>query len=69
MRKRVVVVVTVEANSPAWNHGLRKGDIIAGVNRRPVRTAREFLSLLSQAARPVALNILRGDYAFAIVLR
>jgi serine protease Do/serine protease DegQ len=64
-----VVVVTVERGSPAWNHGLRAGDIIAGVNRRPVRTARELLAALSKASRPIVLNVVRGDYVFAIVLR
>jgi serine protease Do/serine protease DegQ len=64
-----VVVVTVERGSPAWNHGLRAGDIIAGVNRRPVRTARELLTALSKASRPIVLNVVRGDYVFAIVLR
>ena len=63
------VVVTVERGSPAWNHGLRPGDIIAGVNRRPVRTARELLAALSQASRPIVMNVVRGDYVFAIVLR
>jgi serine protease Do/serine protease DegQ len=64
-----VVVVTVERGSSAWNHGLRAGDIIAGVNRRPVRTARELLTALSRASRPIVLNVVRGDYVFAIVLR
>ena len=64
-----VLVVKVEPGSPAWDHGLREGDIIAGVNRRPVRSARELLSTLSKAARPILLNVVRGDSAFAIVLR
>ena len=64
-----VLVVKVEPGSPAWDHGLREGDIIAGVNRRPVRSARDLLSALSKAARPILLNVVRGDSAFAIVLR
>ena len=64
-----VVVVTVEPSSPAFGHGLRQGDIIAGLNRRPVRNVRELLSALSKAGRPILLNVVRGDYAFAIVLR
>jgi Do/DeqQ family serine protease len=64
-----VVVVTVEPGTPAWHHGLREGDIIAGVNRRPVRNVRELLSALSKAERPILLNVVRGDYVFAIVLR
>ena len=63
------VLVTVEPGSPAFGHGLRQGDIIAGVNRRPVRNARELLSALSKAGRPIMLNVVRGDSVFAIVLR
>jgi serine protease Do/serine protease DegQ len=64
-----VRVVTVEPGSPAWGHGLREGDVIAGVNRRPVRGVRELLLSLSKAGRPILLNVVRGDYVFAIVLR
>ncbi|HVO44704.1 MAG TPA: Do family serine endopeptidase [Steroidobacteraceae bacterium] len=64
-----VLVVSVEPHSPAWERGLREGDIVAGVNRRPVRSASELVATLSKASRPIMINVVRGDHAFAIVLR
>jgi serine protease Do/serine protease DegQ len=64
-----VLVVEVERGSPAWNHGLREGDLIAAVNRRAVRSTRELVAALRDASRPIVLNVARGDYLFAIVLR
>ncbi|MCW5620723.1 MAG: Do family serine endopeptidase [Burkholderiales bacterium] len=68
-RQQGVVVVRVDRNSPAWNHGLRNGDVIAGVNRRKVRSVEELLAALKGAARPIVLTILRGDTLFSIQLR
>jgi S1-C subfamily serine protease len=68
-RIQAPVVVRVERDSPAWHHGLREGDVIAGVNRRKVRTVEELLSTLKGAQRPVVLNVLRGDTMFALQLR
>ncbi len=64
-----VLVVEVKRGSPAWNHGLREGDLIAGVNRRAVRSTRELVAALRNASRPIVLNVARGDYLFVIVLR
>lgn len=64
-----VLVVKVERGSAAWNYGLREGDVIAGVNRRVVRNTAEFLALLRAAQRPLVLNVVRGEYVFAIVIR
>jgi serine protease Do/serine protease DegQ len=64
-----VLVVAVERGTPAWAHGLREGDNLVGVNRRPVRSVRELLAALNEATRPILLNVVRGDYVFAIVLR
>jgi serine protease Do/serine protease DegQ len=62
-------VVRVERGSPAWNLGLREGDVIAGVNRGRVQSVQELLAALRGATRPIVLNVVRGDYVFAIVLR
>ena len=68
-RIQAPVVVKVERGSPAWNHGLREGDVIAGVNRRKVRSVDELLGALKGAQRPVLLTIVRGDSVFALQLR
>jgi len=68
-KSQAVAVVRVERNSPAWGHGLRDGDIIAGVNRRRVRSVEELLSALKNTQRPLYLQIVRGDARFAIQVR
>jgi len=68
-KSEAVVVVEVDRGSPAWNHGLRPGDLILGVNRRRVTSVGEFVSQLRASPRPVALNILRGDFELTLVLR
>jgi serine protease Do/serine protease DegQ len=68
-RSQAVAVVRVERSSPAWGHGLRDGDIIAGVNRRRVRSVEELLATLKSTQRPLYLQIVRGDARFAIQVR
>ena len=68
-RPEAVAVVEVEQGSAAWQTGLRAGDIIVGVNRRKVRTVEELGSQLRTNPRPVTLNILRGDFEVALVIR
>jgi len=68
-RSQAVLVVRVERNSPAWVHGLRDGDLIAGVNRQRVRSVQEFLAALKGAQPPLYLQIVRGDARFVIQLR
>lgn len=64
-----VLVTKVDANSPAWLHGLRPGDIIVGVNRRKVRSVQEFLATLQASEDVLVLNLLRGDFRLTIVIR
>ena len=63
-----VVVMDVESGSPAYAHGLRAGDVIVAVNRRPVRSTQDLISAL-QAPGRAALSVVRGEYLFTIVLR
>jgi serine protease Do/serine protease DegQ len=64
-----VIVTQVDANSPAWRHGIRPGDVIFGVNRKKVRSVQEFLSALQSSEDRIILNLLRGDFRLAIVIR
>jgi len=64
-----VVVTRVEPNSPAWVHGLRPGDIIAGVNRRKVRSVTEFLTAVQSSRDSIILNLLRGDFRLTLIIR
>ena len=64
-----VVVTQVEANSPAWLHGLRPGDIIIGVSGKRVRSVQEFLAALQTSEERIVLNLLRGDFRVTIRIR
>jgi Do/DeqQ family serine protease len=64
-----VLVTKVEANSPAWQHGIRPGDIIIGINRRKVRSVQEFLAALKTGENVIMLSLLRGDLRLTIVIR
>ena len=62
-----VEVASVDEDSRAQRAGLRAGDIIVRVNRRPVATVQEFQAAVADA-RALALHIQRGDTRlFAIV--
>ena len=67
-RSEAVAVVDVTRGSPAWTHGLRAGDLIAGVNRTKVRSVAELLAALKTSG-PIVLTVLRGDAVFAVVVR
>jgi serine protease Do/serine protease DegQ len=64
-----VVVTKVDANSPAWMHGLRPGDIIVGVNRKKVRSVQEFLTAVQVSQDSIILSLLRGDFRLRIMIR
>ncbi len=63
-----VVVEEIDRNSSAAQNGLRQGDVILSLNRRPVTSVREFQEGIS-AIDPtdvVLLQILRGNNRFFI---
>ena len=71
LSKRVqgLIVAAVDAHSRAWDAGLRAGDILFAVNRRPVRTVPELEKALRGAERGYSLSLLRGDAALTIIVR
>ncbi len=64
-----VIVVGIDPGSPAWQHGLRPGDIILGVNRKKSRSIKELTGMLRSIEGQVRLTILRGDSTMVIVVR
>ncbi len=58
-----VLVTEVEMDSPAERAGVRKGDVIREINRKPVRHVRDFERLTKEltAKSPVLLLIARGN--------
>jgi serine protease Do/serine protease DegQ len=67
-RDRAILVTDVQAGSDAFNHGLRVGDVIFGVNQRRVTTVKTLVTALHTQG-PLALNVVRGDTVLSIPLR
>ncbi|MGE0372150.1 MAG: DegQ family serine endoprotease [Gammaproteobacteria bacterium] len=64
-----VVVADITASSPAQRSGLRPGDIVVAVNRRPVASIEEFRQAVSSGDNRVLLNVQRGQMALFIALQ
>ncbi len=64
-----VLVVEVQSGSPAWRAGLRQGDVIVSVNRKPIRTPEEILEVAAAGNGSLLLNIRRGEGALFILIR
>lgn len=63
-----VQVLKVEPGTPAWNAGLRQGDIIASANRQPVTSIEDLRRAVGKGEN-LLLNIRRGDGAMFILIR
>lgn len=68
-RVQGVVVNRVQRGTPAARAGLRPGDVISSVNRRPVRNLQEFEAVAQAARDQLLLNVRRGRQAFFLMLR
>ncbi len=64
-----VVVATVKSGSIADRVGLRKGDIIMGVNNTKIKTTQQLQKVLSRGARTWALELKRDGQVSRILLR
>jgi len=67
-RDRAVAVTDVDPGSPAFDHGLRPGDLIFGVNQKRV-TSVQSLARALRTNGGVALNIVRGESVLSIPIR
>lgn len=64
-----VVVPAVISGSPAWRIGLRPGDVILAVNRRPVSSVDELSDVIRSEDDAVALNVARDGARFFILVQ
>ncbi len=62
-----VLVEKVDRGSPAARVGLRRNDVIIGINRQPVNDP-QLLQQLAADNAPLLLNVQRGDAALFIVI-
>jgi Do/DeqQ family serine protease len=63
-----VLVSEVARGSPAARAGLRRGDIILGIDRQPVRSLAELQGAAPLASGQLTLAILRGDTELLIIV-
>jgi len=66
---RGVIVTRVEPGSPAAQLGLRRGDVVAAVNKDRITLIKELSEAIRSANKPIALDIIRGSARFYIVIR
>jgi serine protease Do len=65
-----LVVTRIDPAGDAANAGIRQGDLIQEVNRRPVRTQADFFAGLQlSGSRPAMLLVKRGDVVVYVTLR
>jgi serine protease Do len=65
-----VSTLTVDPASPAGRAGLRAGDVIREIDRRPIRTLADFEAAMRsvEPRRPVLVHIQRGELAVYVAL-
>jgi serine protease Do len=68
-----ILVTQVDEGTPAQASGLRLGDVILEVDRKPVRTLKDYLLRIGEArrrrGRSVLLLVQRGDKSFYVALK
>lgn len=68
-KEKGVKVDSVKAGSAAARIGLKKGDLILGVNQQPVENLGELRKILDSKPSVLALSILRGDTSLYLLMR
>ena len=64
-----VEVLDVTPRGPAWQAGLRKGDIIVSANRQEVQDINSMKAAIHDSRHGILLNIRRGEGALFLVIR
>ena len=62
-------LAAARAQGAAGESGIRRGDLILGVNGKRTRSLKEFRDAVSQAGKVVALLVQRGDQQVFIPVR
>ncbi|QLB13101.1 serine protease DegQ [Bisgaardia hudsonensis] len=64
-----VEITSIKPKSMAAKRGLEEGDIIIGVNRQAIENLGELRKALDKEPSAIALNILRGDSNFYLLIK
>jgi serine protease Do len=69
--KSGVVVLSVERGSTASEAGIRPGDLIREVNRKPVKDIKEYNSAMAgrQEGQPLLLLVMRSQSSFFVIIK
>ena len=68
-KRGVIEVKAVERDSVAWQIGLRKGDVVLALNRRPLTEVDDLAQGLNRRNAPYAIKIRRDDDIISFVFR
>jgi len=64
-----VIIINIQRGSRPWRSGLRTGDIITSVNKKPVTNIEQFLKLADSEQDSLLLRIVRGNAAAFVVIK
>ena len=64
-----VSIGKIKPNSLAEQRGLKNGDVIIGINRQKVENLGQLRKALDSKPSAIALNIIRGDSNFYLLVQ
>lgn len=64
-----VAITKIKPNSLAEQRGLKSGDVIIGINRQKVENLDQLRKILESKPSAIALNIIRGDSNFYLLVQ
>lgn len=64
-----LLLLEVVGGSPAWQSGLRQGDLIVSVNRQRVTSREEMERALKLSGEAILLNLRRGNRALFVIIQ
>jgi Do/DeqQ family serine protease len=68
-RGGAVLVQAVERGSPAWQAGLRPGDVIVAINRQQIQNVADVPAAIRQSPQQLEMNLRRGNAELYISIR